>query len=66
MFVRRFLLRLCIEDVLLSIVDILLMPDRFRGCDIGFANVDDGFEYGVKVLFLEVLILKRFSVGVCP
>lgn len=49
MFVRRFLLRLCIEDVLLSIVDILLMPDRFRGCDIGFANVDDGFEYGVKV-----------------
>jgi len=44
MFVRRFLLRLCIEDVLLSIADILLTPDRLRGCDIGFASVDSGFE----------------------
>lgn len=40
MFVRRFLLRLCIEEVLLSIADILLIPDRFRDCEIGFTNVD--------------------------
>lgn len=43
MFVRRFLLRLCIEEVLLSIVDTLLTPDRFRDCEIGFTIID-GFE----------------------
>lgn len=39
MFVRRFLLRLCIEEVLLSIVDILFIQDRFRDCELGFNNV---------------------------
>lgn len=38
MFVRRFLLRLCIEEVLLSIVD-ELTPDLFRDCVIGFTGV---------------------------
>lgn len=43
MLVRRFLLRLCIDEVLLSIVDILLIPERFRDCEIGFTRID-GFE----------------------
>lgn len=50
-FVRRFLLRLCIEEVLLSIADTLLTLDRFRDCEIGFANVV-GFEE--KILFLAI------------
>jgi len=65
MLVRRFLLRLCIEEVLLSIVDILLTPERFRDCEMGFANVE-GFEYGTNILFLVTWILKRLSAGVGP
>jgi len=65
MLVRRFLLRLCIEEVLLSIVDILLTPDRFRVCEIGLTRVE-GFEYGANILFLVTCILKRLSAGVGP
>jgi hypothetical protein len=43
MFVRRFLLRLCIEELLLSTVDTLLTPERFRDCEMGFTRID-GFE----------------------
>lgn len=39
MFVRRFLLRLCIEEVLLSIAEVLLTPDLFRDCVIGFTTI---------------------------
>jgi len=39
MFVRRFLLRLCIEEVLLSIVDSGFTQDRFRDCELGFTKV---------------------------
>lgn len=65
MFGRRFLLRLCIEAVLLSMVDTLLTPDRLRGVEIGFIN-EEVFEYGVNVLFLATIILKRLSVGEGP
>jgi len=65
MLVRRFLLRLCIEEVLLSIVDTLLTPDRLRVCEIGFTKVE-GFEYGANTLFLLTWILKRLSAGVGP
>lgn len=65
MFVRRFLLRLCIDEVLLSIIDKLLTPDRFRDCEIGFTKTQ-GFEYGAKLLFLAILTLNRLSLGDGP
>lgn len=65
MLVRRFLLRLCMEEVLLSIVDTLLMPERFRDCEIGFTNVE-GFVCGANRLFLVAWIRKRLSAGDGP